>query len=66
MNVVNFHDALRARVNKMAGEYYAMQERVMSVPAHKAQAFFKNLDARSIELARLASRLDQPGDVEER
>ncbi len=57
-NIINFHDALRARLSQMADEHYAMQEAMVDLPAHEVEAHCARMTAHASEMSKLASRLD--------
>ncbi len=57
MSIINFQDAIRARLSQMADEHYAMQEAMLDLPRHEVEAHCARMTAHSAEMSKLASRL---------
>jgi len=64
MTVINFQDSLRARIYRMADEHLQMQEAIMHLPHHEVASACGRLEQHSIEMSRLAKRLETSEHVQ--
>lgn len=59
MTVIDFRDALRARLNRMADEHLAMQKALPNLAAHQVSAALDALKQHSIEMSRLVRAIHE-------
>ena len=64
MSIYNFQAGLRARLARMANEHLAMQEAILDLPSADVYDACMKLEAHSIEMSRLAKRLDDEPAVQ--